>query len=55
MTDEPPIMISFQDKKAHHNVRGWQYSMKGHAEQCVEKYLELSGKESGGGSEEKSG
>ena len=25
-------------------IRAWQYSMVGHAEQCVEKYLELTGK-----------
>ena len=25
-------------------VRGWHYKMWGHAEQCVDKYLELSGK-----------
>ena len=25
-------------------VKAWQYSMSGHAEQCVERYLELSGK-----------
>ena len=35
-TDEAPIMTIFQDKNPHHNVKGWQYSMKGHAEQCVE-------------------
>ena len=27
-----------------HPVRGWSYSMKGHALQCVERYLELSNK-----------
>ena len=24
------------------NIQGWQYEMKGHAEQCVERYLELT-------------
>ena len=25
-------------------IKAWQYSMKGHAQQCVERYVELSGK-----------
>ena len=28
--------------QAEHNIRSWQYDMGGHAEQCVERYLELA-------------
>ncbi len=30
--------------KCDDSVRGYEYRMRGHAEQCVERYLELSGK-----------
>ena len=28
-----------------HEIKGYQYEMVGHAEKCVERYLELSGKD----------
>ena len=33
-------------KSVVHPIQGWQYSMQGHAAQCVERYLELANKSS---------
>ena len=31
-----------RDRQSIPEIRAWQYSMKGHAEQCVERYLDLA-------------
>ena len=34
-----------RDSRDTPQIRAWQYSMKGHAEQCVERYLDLADKD----------
>ena len=45
LVNNPTFKNVQYDKKL--KIQAWQYSMQGHAEQCVDRYLELTGKDIG--------